>query len=184
MTIQKNMDNLEKYIQENRAEFDAAVPDLRVWGEIDRQLERRPARRVVLMKRLRLAAAVALLLTAGGVMGAYLTHSGNEVKSLADVSQDHAEMERFFKSQVNEKMAQLASYQQDGFVKGDIQELDTLYEQLKKELQDAPPGAEDKVIQAMINHYQTKIDILEQVLEKVQTTNPANSKTADNEISI
>ena len=36
----------------------------------------------------------------------------------------------------------------------------------------------------MINHYQTKIDILEQVLEKVQTTNPANSKTADNEISI
>lgn len=179
------MDNLEKYIRENRAEFDSAVPNLRVWAEIDRQLQRKPVvRRIVWMKLLRIAASVALLLTAGGVIGAYLTNSTKEVKSLADISQEYAEMERYFNSQINEKMTQLAMYRQDGDVRNDIQELDTLYEQLKKELNEAPPGAEEKVIQAMINHYQTKIDILEQVLEKVKTINPANSKTAENEISI
>jgi hypothetical protein len=136
------------------------------------------------MKRLRVAAAIALLVTGGGVIGAYLANSGQEVKSLADVSPEHAEMERYFNTQVSEKMAQLTSYQKDQDVQGDLQELDSMYEQLQRELKDAPPGAEEKIIQAMINNYQTKIDILEQVLEKVKTINPTNSKTAENEISI
>ncbi len=178
------MDNLEKFILENRESFDDAVPGLKVWANIDRQLDRRPSRRVVWMKRLSMAAAVALLLTAGGVMGFFLANSSNELKSLADISPEHAEMERYFKSQVTNKMAQLASYRQDTYVKPDIQELDTLYEQLKIELQQAPEGAEEQIIQAMINNYQTKIDILEQVLEKVQTTIPTNLKTVENEVSL
>jgi hypothetical protein len=178
------MDNLEKFILENRDAFDTKVPNLSVWGEIDRQLEHRPVQRIIWMKRLRVAAAIALLVTGGGVIGAYLANSGQEVKSLADVSPEHAEMERYFNTQVSEKMAQLTSYQKDQDVQGDLQELDSMYEQLQRELKDAPPGAEEKIIQAMINNYQTKIDILEQVLEKVKTINPTNSKTAENEISI
>ncbi|MBI5915947.1 MAG: hypothetical protein HY842_11255 [Bacteroidetes bacterium] len=178
------MDNLEKFILENRAAFDTAVPDLKVWSDIGRSLEQRPLRRVVWMKRLRVAAAVALLLTAGGAMGAYLANSGKEVKSLADVSPEHAEMERYFNSEVNEKLAQLASYQQDGFVQADMQELDEVYEQLKLELETAPAGADEQIVQAMIENYQTKINILEQVLEKVQTVNPNNIKTEEDEISL
>jgi alpha/beta superfamily hydrolase len=178
------MDNLEKFILENRESFDDAVPGLKVWANVDRHLNQRPNQRIVWMKRLRVAAAVAFLLVAGGVIGAHLANVHNEAKSLADISPEHAEMERYFKSQVNDKMAQLASYRQDTFVKPDLQELDTLYEQLKTELQNAPEGAEEKIIQAMINNYQTKIDILEQVLEKVQTTIPSNSKTAENEVSL
>ena len=178
------MDNLEKFILENRAEFDTAMPSLKVWSDIDGQLEKKPAGRVVWMKRLRAAAAIALLLTAGGVAGAYLTKSSQEVKSLADVSPEHAEMEQYFNTQVDEKLAKLASYKQDGNVKPDLQELDQVYEQLKQELQEAPPGGEQKIIEAMIENYQTKIDILEQVLEKVEVANPTNSKTAEDEVSI
>lgn len=178
------MDNLERFIHDNRGDFDAAVPSLKVWADIDRRLDCRPRGRVVLMKRLRVAAAVALLLTAGGVAGAYLTKSSQSVKSLADVSPEHAEMETYFTTQVDEKLAKLASYQQDGSVKNDLQELDRVYEQLKLELKEAPPGAENKVIEAMIENYQTKIDILEQVLEKVEDATPTNLKTAENEVSI
>ncbi len=179
------MSNLEKFILENRADFDTGVPSLKVWANIDRQLDRqRPAVRMVWMKRLRAAAAVLVLLLAGGAAGAYLTNQSQAVESLADVSPEHAEMERYFSSQVEEKMAKLASYKQDGVVKADLKELDDTYEQLRQELKDAPVGAEEKIIQAMIETYQTKINILEQVLEKVESVNPSTINAAENEVSL
>lgn len=179
------MDNLEKFIRENRHDFDTEVPSLNVWANLDQHLDsQRPSGRVVWMKRLRVAAAVLALLVAGGAAGAYLTNQGKAVDSLADVSPEHAEMERYFSTQVEEKMAKLATYKQDGVVKADIQELDQAYEQLRKELENAPAGAEEKIIQAMIETYQTKINILEQVLEKVENVNPTNINTAEDEISL
>lgn len=179
------MSNLERFIQENRTDFDSAVPSLKVWAQLDQHLDRqRPKGRVVWMKRLRAAAAVLLLLTAGGAMGAYLTNQNKAVDSLSDISPEHAEMERYFSTQVEEKLAKLASYHQDGIVKADLEELDQAYEQLKKDLETAPTGADEKIIQAMIETYQTKINILEQVLEKVERVNPTIDKTAENEVSL
>lgn len=179
------MDNLEKFIRENRCDFDTEVPSLNVWANLDQHLDsQRPSGRVVWMKRLRVAAAVLALLVAGGAAGAYLTNQNKAVESLADVSPEHAEMERYFSTQVEEKLAKLATYKQDGVVKADLQELDQAYEQLRKELENAPAGAEEKIIQAMIETYQTKINILEQVLEKVENVNPTNINTAEDEISL
>ena len=99
------MDNLEKFIRENRGDFDTCVPSLDVWANLDQHLDRqRPSGRVVWMKRLRVAAAVLVLLTAGGAAGVYLTNAGKTVESLADVSPEHAEMERYFSEQVEEKL--------------------------------------------------------------------------------
>ena len=179
------MKNLEKFIRKNRADFDAGVPSLDVWANLDRHLDhQRPIGRVVWMKRLRVAAAVLVLVTAGGFGGAYLTNSHKSVESLADVSPEHAEMERYFNSQVEQKLAKLASYKQDGTVKADIKELDETYEQLKKELENAPEGATEVIVQAMIETYQTKISILEQVLEKVEKVNPTTINTIENEVSL
>ena len=181
----KKMDNLEKFIRENRADFDTCVPSLDVWANLDQHLDRqRPSGRVVWMKRLRVAAAVLVLLTAGGAAGAYLTNAGKTVASLADVSPEHAEMERYFNSQVEEKLAKLASYKQDGIVKADIQELDETYEQLRKDLENAPSGADEKIIRAMVETYQSKISILEQVLEKVENVNPTTVNKINNEVSL
>lgn len=184
-SLEPQPDRLEKFILEHRAEFDTASPGLKVWAEIDKKLERQPIiRRLVWLRRLQIAAAVALLLVAGGVGGAYLAGATNPPKSLTDLSPEYGEMERYFQSQVTEKMAQLASYRQDGYVKGDLQELDGLYRDLQKDLSEAPSGSEQQVIEAMINTYKTKIEILEQVLEKVQSTIPSNLKTEENEVSI
>jgi len=178
------MDNLEKYIRENRESFDTGVPGLEVWSKIDRSLERHSSHRIVWMKRLRIAASIVILLAAGGAIGAHLNSTSNKVDSLAGVSPEYAEMERYFSSQVNDKMAKLATYRQAGNVEGDIKDLDAVYEDLKTELKDAQPGSEEQIIQAMIENYQTKIDILEQVLGKVQTTKSTNLKTEGNEISL
>ncbi len=131
-----------------------------------------------------MAAAVAFLLIAGGVIGSQLANSSKDEKSLADISPQHAQMEQNFNHEIDDKLAKLATYRQDGFVKPDLEEIDAVYENLKKELKNAPPGAQDQIIKAMIETYQTKIDILEQVLEKVQTTIPTNLKTEEHEVSI
>ncbi len=179
------MDNLEKYIQENRAAFDSAGPDPKVWKEIDRQLSgKQPAQRVIWMRRLRIAAAVVLLLTAGGTIGAYLANPSGSGKDLGDISPEYAELERYFNRQIDEKISLLASYHSDDSLQDDFRDLDILYEQLKKELKEVPPKAEEQVIHAMIENYQSKIDILEQVLEKIQGANQENFKTTRNEIGI
>ena len=180
------MDQLEKFIRENRSAFDTEVPSLKVWANINKQMDKRPKPKIVWMRRLRAAAAVAILAVAACVMGYKMGMASAEARSLADISPEHAEMERFFNEQIQEKMVKLASYDQDGFVKADFQELDAIYTELQQELEKVPSGTlnEEQVIQAMINNYQTKIDILEQVLEKVQTTGQTNLKTEENEVSI
>ena len=178
------MDHLEKFVHENRSAFDVEVPNLKVWANINKQIDQRPKPKIVWLRRLRAVAAVAILAVTACVIGFKMGTASVEARSLADISPEHAEMETYFNTQIQEKMAKLASYRQDGFVKSDFQELDAIYEDLKKELEKAPAGNEEQVIQAMISNYQTKIDILEKVLEKVQTTGQTNLKTEENEVSI
>ena len=178
------MDQLEKFIHENRSAFDTEVPTLKAWANIDRQLDKRPKPRVVWMQRLRTIAAIAILAITACVIGFKMGSASSEARSLADISPEHAEMERFFNEQIQNKMVKLASYKQYGFVKADFQELDVIYQELQQELEKAPFGNEEQVIQAMINNYQTKLDILEQVLNKIQTTGQTNLKTEENEVSI
>ena len=73
------MDNLEKFIIQNREDFDTAVPSLKAWAAIDRKLEQKQqaGKRVRMWKVLRIAASVAILLFVGGVGGYYLSGGAN-----------------------------------------------------------------------------------------------------------
>ena len=182
------MDNLEKFIKQNREGMDREVPDLKVWAAIDKNLSavepEQKAKVVPLFRRLRAAAAILLLLTAGGLGGSYFATqtSGNEINSLADISPEHAETERWFNRQVDEKVAKLASYKQAENVKPDLEQLDAVFQELAAELEKAPKGKEEQIINAMITNYQAKVDILNRVLEKVETANQKNEE--EDEISL
>lgn len=185
------MDNLEKFILENRDDMDTAVPDLKVWAQIDRRMSMgeasstpsakiRPLRRI-----LSIAASVAILLFVGGVGGRYLSNNSaaTDINSLADIAPEHAETELFFNQQVEEKLAKLAAYKKADAVRPDLQQLDEMFHELMRELKDAPKGTEEQIISAMIKNYQAKVDILNRVLEKVEAVNQP-TKTEENEISI
>ncbi|MCB9282809.1 MAG: hypothetical protein H6563_01935 [Lewinellaceae bacterium] len=179
------VDRLEQFVGKNRTALDPEVPSLKVWAAIDNALEaQRPAARVrVMWRTLRVAASVVILLTLGGLLGMYAykyTHT-QELPTLAEIAPEYAEMEQYYSTQVSNRMQELARINQEGTVQPDIQQLDELYKELQLELDKAPKGSEEQIIQAMIRNYQIKLDILERVLEKIQNTNP---QTADNETSI
>ena len=169
------MEKLEKYIVDNREAFDCAVPSLKVWAAIDKSLEKKSGRRVRMWKTLRVAAAAAILVVSGLAGGAYLNGNFNQQQgAIAQLAPEHADLEKFYTEQVEQKTKQLVSLQIDGFatIQADLKKLDDTFAELMQEYKKLPPGSGDMVIQAMLENYQAKVDILERVLEKVRDYNP------------
>lgn len=182
-------DHLESFIEANREAFDHAWPGLQVWAEIDRQISGKAQKRSPLsvVRILRVAAAVLVLLVCGGVIGAYLSGAGQqptEIAAVEEVSPDLAEMIKYYNEEIDQKFARLARYPEVASVKADLSQIDEAMEELKQELANAPKGKEAEIVSNLIKSYQLKVQILERVLERLQDVNGGPPKTADNEISI
>ena len=178
-------DNLEQFIQDNRQEFDREIPSLKVWAAIDKELNTDPEEKPVgktrsMWRYAWIAASVAFLLASGAFIGIQMTGGQSEIASLSDVSTEYEEMEVYYQKQIQEKVALLARYD-DQTVTKDLEQVDEFMKELQQELKEAPKGNEEKIINAMIDNYQTKVNILERVLERIQSSNRKNLKSEENE---
>lgn len=178
-------DILEQFILDNREELDTAIPSLKVWANLDKELEQKSTKRVNRWSFFRMAAAVVILLTVGGIAGTFMApmHQQQEVALLQEIAPEFVEIEKELNQQVEQKVAQLASYNHDDSVQEDLQQLDKTMAELKQELLNAPKGTEVQILNTLVKSYQTKLAILERVLERMETTNQ-NIKPANDEISI
>lgn len=182
----KRVDRLEQFVEKNRDGLNREIPSLKVWAGIDKDLEaRRSSARIrPIWRALSVAASVVALLAVGAVIGMYAYKYSHpaQLPTLAEIAPEYAELERYYTSQVNNRLQELSRFNQAQTVQPDLQQLDELYQELQKELDQAPKGSEEQIIEAMIRNYQIKLDILERVLEKIQTNNPKTA--ASNETSI
>lgn len=177
------MDKLEKFILDNREAFDSETPDLNVWAAIDARLNQaqKPQAKVIALNqwlpKLRIAASVALLLTIGIGIGFYLK-SNAAPPSLADVSPEHAELERFYQKEINKKEQMLVQVAQTTApeVKQDLQQIDQIMLELRAELMNAPKGSREQIIRNMIESYKMKVEILERVIEESNHSNTIRNK--------
>lgn len=179
-------DSFENFVRSNREEFDRAVPSLKVWAQIDQQMAKRKSKRIVMYRVVGIAASIVLLLGMGTAIGGYLANNQdtNAMNSIANISPEYSEIEQYYSEQIQDKYQQLTSLQPDEAVFNDLEQVDVLMEELKKELGDAPKGKEEQIVEALIQSYQTKIEILERVLERIQSTNQETIKTEKNETII
>lgn len=176
-------DNLEKYIIENREAFDEEIPSLKVWANIDKSLGHKAVRRLDGWQISRIAAAVVLLLVCGAAAGIWATRSGNNapVAKLSEVSPEYAEVEQYYSRKVNVAYNQVTKMNVDPSVSDDIKHLDEVYQELEAELKKAPLSSRDQIIHAMIRNYQTKLEILERILERSQPSHSTQTKKQDYE---
>jgi vacuolar-type H+-ATPase subunit I/STV1 len=179
-------DNLEQFVRDNREAFDDAVPSLKVWAMLDDQLPEQQTKVISLRRVLQIAAAVVVLLGCGTLIGTYI--AGGETPQLQAIvnqmPEELEEIEQYYQKQVDAKYQQLASYKHDQSLENDLEQLDETMDELKKELLVAPKGKEEEIIKNLIEGYQTKILILERVLQRIQSTTKEQSKPEENEISI
>ena len=174
------MDNLEKFITNNREDFDTEIPNLKIWAELDRQLPKQEApmeaKRISIRRFLSIAAAVTLLIGFGIGIGFYLSPPAKELISLGDISPEYAEVEQYYTQQVSDKLATLANYKATTpEIQADLEELDQGMKDLQKELSVIPKSKEEAIVNDIIDLYKTKVAILEKLLESIQSSNQKNS---------
>lgn len=172
-------DQLEEFVNQHRNDFDDAIPSLKVWADIDNQLDKQQKsfkkRKLWIVSRV--AAAVVFLLISGGVIGSFIGGNTNETAALSPEIQ---EMEAFYSQQFQKKYAQLTSMPHDASIVNDLGQVDVFLEELKEELAKAPKGSEERIIENLIESYQLKIQILDRVLERMQN-DQTEEKTQENE---
>jgi hypothetical protein len=170
-------DKLEKFIIDNRDGFDEFTPAPGLFNGIE---TRKP--RIVTMNWNSVmwkAAAVIGIFVGSWLIHDWVNRSSDNAQIAATEQQDESseivkmliEAEAFYTSQIDtkkEEFYQLTTDQPE--IKNEIDyelvELDTVYAQLKQDLKDNADNEE--VIEAMIQNYRIKLDILESVLAQLQ----------------
>ena len=162
------MDRFEDYIRNHKDEFDTANPDPGLWNAIeDRLPEPQRSSRVVVLWKYAAAAAVALLLIMTGVVVGTQV-GGQPDTEFAAQYDEFRQAEQYYRIQLDEKINALNQYAPNSNVESDLKELEDLYSELSDELEDGLHPNQNDIIQALILNYQTRIDMLERVLERVK----------------
>lgn len=185
-------DQLEDYIRDNREAFDDAVPSLKVWAAIDKELSTqtttvaKTGRRIGLWRVAAIAASVVLLLGVGAILGNQFS-SGNGVDNLAsdnEIFREVEDMKSYYETDIKNKEAKLVQYNERKNIAPDLAQIDEHLEELAEEFKSVPAGSEEQVINAMINSYQAKAAILEKVLENLENKKGQNNKNNSDETNI
>lgn len=166
-------DKLEQFITSNRKSFDQSMPDPAIWAKIDQRLPKQETKVFPIRRFLSIAASVCLLVGMGIAIGLHMA-APNQVNSLADISQEYEQIETFYANKVNYKVAQLAKLNKNTnpLLKQDLEELDQWLKHLHTELSEVPKAKREKVINAIIKNYKTKLEVLETVLDAAQKETP------------
>ena len=159
-------DRLEEFVKANRESFNRHEPDPSIWLKINSGVP--PVEKRLPLKWLRYAAAIALIFAGFSAGVYYLGFGGGENGNIqSEISQEMQEVELYYNVLVKEKYNELKTYlvnDQETLetLLKDMQELDVIYEELKVDLNDDVSNPE--VIEAMIQNYRIKLEILEELL--------------------
>lgn len=165
------MNNIEDFIRQHKSEFDSDIPDNRVWGRIENRLESKDQSKVIIMWATKIAAAFIVVLVCGVLLGIMISRQtpNNIEYSASPELQKFKETESYYQQQVSLKLGQLQDSNTKSTVEEDLQNLDEIYQQLREEMIQSNYSNSDILINAMIKNHKTKVEILENILEKQNT---------------
>ncbi len=179
-------DNLEQFISDNRADFDNAIPSLKVWANIDKALDQKEKPiAIAWWRKTRVAAAAAVLILAGIGLGFFLGNNRSQAALASEMSAEYTDMMAYYERQLQDKTVRLASYQYDAVaVNQDLGSIDEAMNELKQELQHVEKGNEEKVIHALIQNYQAKILVLDRVLQQLNYSEKTTKNNNDGSVKL
>jgi hypothetical protein len=175
-------DRLEQFISDNRDQFDLYQPDEKLWAGIETNIQAKKTFRIGWRGVMWRAAAVILIFGASFGIQEYLHQrkammSGREEKEIIKNIPELKEAEIYYTSLLNEKISQIQplieQYPELGAsLNQDLSELDSIYDGLQMDLRDNI--ANDEVVEAMIQNYVLKIQILEDLLQYMDESSKNN----------
>jgi hypothetical protein len=185
------MKTIDELINRNRQEFDDREPSEghfeRFSYKLATRLHRDTATRSIVPYLLR-AAVVAILVTLSSLYGYdhLISPRIHNKMSLSQVSPEYREVETYYVKQVNIMEKEITSLdinnnpEQKKMLYQELNSMDSTYVELQKELKANPN--DQRIINAMIDHYQTKVDVMNYILSQLkqisnETKNSENHET-------
>jgi len=182
-------DKLEKYILDQRERFDDLEPDPAIWDRIDTKRARviRIDWKGIAWK----AAAVVAIFTASYFFHDYMASRHQQDQgfmaehmddSSSPIVRELIEAEAYYTSQINirkEEVFRLTASTPDiqNEINTELVELDKVFNELKEDLKDNADNEE--VIEAMIQNYRVKLDILEEMLYRLKQSHESENTGKD-----
>ncbi|KAF0131844.1 MAG: hypothetical protein FD155_368 [Bacteroidetes bacterium] len=175
-------DSLEDFIRSNKEAFDELEPDPRLWEGIQSSLKQ-PSKKIMLPFLLKISTVAAIF-----IAGYFFSMLVNTRPDAAPVAQAPSESIRvlneakaYYTQQIDERsqlVFQLASDKPEltEDLKHEFEALDALYISLEKDLGDEV--ATETVVEAMIQHYRIKLELLEDMLMQLQAASGDKEKEA------
>ncbi len=157
-------DNFKDYIDSNIEDFDHAYNVDKGWNDFQRKNS--PKKKV--FRIWAVAASIAMLL---GVFGVNYILENTSPKELSEWE----EVELFYQNQIDNMTIMVTNYTSDESILLDLEEMDKAFSEIKKDLQD--DAANEEVIEAMMNHYRLKLEILQRMLDEIKENNETSKST-------
>jgi hypothetical protein len=183
------MKNIEDIIRNNKDFFDEAEPSQGHLERFNRKLEIRFGAKTIkrsIVPYLLRAAVVTLLLTLSSLWTwDHFIRSDRNRMTLGDVSPEYKEVENYYVHQVNLMESEIGNIdlknnpEQKQILFKEMKSMDSVYVQLQKELKANPN--DERIINAMIEHYQTKMDVMNYILNQLKAIRNENQNNSENE---
>lgn len=183
------MKTIEEIVRNNKAFFEEAEPSNGHFERFNRKLEIRfqvstPKRSIV--PYLLRAAVVTLLVTLSSLWTwDHFIRPGSSRMTLGQVSPQYKEVESYYIHQVNMMEGEIVNVDlvnnpdQKKMLLNEMKSMDSVYVSLQKELKANPN--DERIINAMIEHYQTKLEIMKYVVNQLKVIRKNNQNNPENE---
>jgi len=173
-------DKLEKFVLKNREEFDFFEPDSKLWDKIKSNL--RTGKSINLRLIMSRVAAVILIFIISYMINRFIYEGFPRITLLKDKEFEIPELkeaENYYSGLLNEKLNEIkpilsACPALEEELIYDLNQLDSLYAELKNDLKDNI--ANQEVINAMIQNYRLRISILEELLSEIKPDKDGSDK--------
>ena len=182
------MNKLEKQIQLNRQKFDTQEPPSGHMERFGHKLYHQPSRSLFSRIPYALKAAVVLLLVALSSILIYeqarIYYANQRVFPIQEISNEFEEAEVYYTSLIKNKYQEINRLntedpKQKEMLLSELEEMDKLFHSLQKDFQSNPN--DQRVIHAMISHYQLKLEVMSEIISQLEKVNQLNNKLKNHE---
>jgi hypothetical protein len=189
MKNSEDMKNIEDIIRSNKDFFEDAEPSEGHLERFNRKLEMRFQTNTVkrsIVPYLLKAAVVTLLITLSSLWTwDHFIRPGRSRMTLGQVSPQYKEVESYYVHQVNLMEGEIVDVDlknnpaQKTMLLKEMKSMDSTYVSLQKELKANPN--DERIINAMIEHYQTKLEVMTYIVNQLKTIKNDNQNKKENE---
>jgi hypothetical protein len=183
------MKNIEEIIRSNRDFFEDGEPSEGHFERFQMKLERRfrtgSVKRSIVPYLLK-AAVITLLVTLSSLWTwDHFLRPDRGRMALGDVSPQYKEVENYYIHQVKLVESEITTIDisdnpaQKEMLKKEMGSMDSVYIQLQKELKANPN--DERIINAMIEHYQTKLEVMSFIVNQLKAIRNENQNSVKNE---